>query len=69
MAETDEKITDATKEAERRDAKAMPGAGQVLTREEAEAADRNGGADPEVAEAYGEYLDTAKNVPGEGRLP
>lgn len=69
MAENDEKITDATKQAERRDAKVMPGADQILTKEEEEAADRKGTADPEAAEAYGEFLDTAKNVPGEGRIP
>ena len=69
MAENNEKITDATKESERRDAKALPGADQILTKEEAEAADRKGKADPEVAEAYEEYLETAKNAKGEGRLP
>ena len=69
MAENSEKITDATKDAERRDAKVMPGADQVLTKEEAEAADRKGKADPAAAEAYEEYLDTAKDVRGEGRIP
>jgi hypothetical protein len=69
MAEKNEKITDATKESERRDAKAMPGADQILTKEEAEAADRKGAADPEAAEAYEEYLDTAKDTRGEGRIP
>ena len=64
-----EKITDATKESEARDAKAMAGADQVLTKEEAEAADRKGKADPEAAEAYEEYLDKAKDAKGEGRIP
>ena len=63
------KISDATKEAEARDAKAMPGADQVLTKEEVEAADRKGKADPAVAEAYEEYLDKAKDAKGEGRIP
>jgi len=69
MAEKNEKITDATKEAERRDAHAEHGAPQVPTADEAAAADRKGKADPEAAEAYAEYLDTAKNQPGEGRIP
>ena len=64
-----EKITDATKEAERRDAQAAHGAPQVPTAEEAAAADRKGNADPEAAEAYEEYLDTAKDAKGEGRIP
>ncbi len=69
MAEKNEKITDATKDAERRDAKAAHGAPQVPTAAEAEAADRKGGADPEAAEAYDEYLDKAKDAKGEGRIP
>ena len=64
-----EKITDATKESEKRDAKAMPGADQILTKEEAEAADRVGGTSPEAKEAYEDYLDKAKDAKGEGRLP
>ncbi|HVM51663.1 MAG TPA: hypothetical protein VM262_00570 [Acidimicrobiales bacterium] len=69
MAEQSEKITDATKEAERRDAAAVAGAPQVPTAEEAEAADRKGGADPAAAKAYEEYLDDAKDQKGEGRIP
>lgn len=69
MADQNEKISDATKEAEKRDAKAVPGADQVLTKEEAEAADRKGKADPEAAEAYDDYLDKAKDAKGEGRIP
>ena len=69
MAEKNEKISDATKESERRDAKAAHGADQILTKEEVEAADRKGKADPEAAEAYEEYLDKAKDAKGEGRLP
>jgi hypothetical protein len=69
MAEKNEKITDATKESEKRDAKAMPGADQILTKEEAEAADRVGEASPEAKEAYEEYLDKAKDAKGEGRIP
>jgi len=69
MADKQEKITDATKEAEARDAKAEHGAPQVPTAAEAEAADRKGGADPEAAEAYEDYLDKAKDAKGEGRIP
>ena len=69
MAEKNEKITDATKEAERRDAQAEHGAPQVPTAEEAEAADRKGGADPAAKEAYEDYLETAKDQKGEGRIP
>jgi hypothetical protein len=69
MAEKNEKITDATKDAEARDAKAEHGAPQVPTAEESAAADRHGKADPKTAEAYEEYLDTAKDAKGEGRLP
>jgi hypothetical protein len=64
-----EKITDATKDAEQRDATAAHGAPQVPTADEAAAADRNGGADPEAKKSYEEYLDTAKDAKGEGRIP
>lgn len=64
-----EKITDATKDAEARDAKAMAGADQILTKEEAEAADRHGEVDPDAKEAYEDYLDKAKDAKGEGRIP
>jgi hypothetical protein len=69
MAEKNEKITDATKDAERRDAKAKAGAPQVPTADEAAAADRKAAADPKAAESYAEYLDDAKDVEGEGRIP
>lgn len=64
-----EKITDATKEAERKDAKAEHGAPQVPTAEESAAADRNGGASEQTKESYEEYLETAKDAKGEGRIP
>ena len=69
MAEQNEKITDATKDAERRDAKAEHGAPQVPTAEESAAADRHGTTDPKAKESYEEYLDTAKDAKGEGRIP
>ena len=69
MADKSEKISDATKDAEARDAKAKHGAPQVPTADEAAAADANGGASPETAEAYEDYLDKAKDAKGEGRIP
>jgi hypothetical protein len=62
-----ERISDATREAAERDAKAEHGAPQVPTEEE-EAAAPDRAADG-VGEAYGEYLDKAANQPGEGRIP
>jgi len=69
MAEKNEKITDATKEAEARDAKAAHGAPQRPTSEESAAADRTGAADPKAKKSYDEYLDKAKDTKGEGRIP
>ena len=69
MAEKSEKITDATKQAEARDAKADHGAPQTPTAEESAAADKHDKADPKAAESYAEYLDTAKDAKGEGRIP
>lgn len=67
MAE--ERITQATKDAEHADAKAEHGAPQVPTPEEAAAADSNGPTDPKVKETYEEYLETGAEVKGEGKLP
>lgn len=64
-----EKISQATKDADRADAKAEHGAPQVPTAAEAEAADRRGGASPETKEHYEDMLDKGANHPGEGRLP
>ena len=69
MAEKNEKISDATKDAEQRDAHAAHTAGDRPTPEESAAADKKGKADPEAAEAYEEYLYTAKDAKGEGRIP
>ena len=69
MAEKNEKITDATKQAEARDAKADHGAPQTPTAEESAAADRKGSADPKAKESYEDYLDKAKDAKGEGRIP
>jgi hypothetical protein len=63
-----EKVTQATKDAERADAHAEHGAPQTPTAEESEAAERND-VSPEARESYEEYLDKAKDQPGEGRIP
>lgn len=64
-----EKITDATKQAERRDAEAEHGAPQVPTAAEAAAADANGEVSDEVRESYEDYVEKAADLKGEGRLP
>ena len=66
MAE--ERITQATKDAEHADAKAEHGAPQVPTAAESQAADGNQ-VSPEAKEAYEGYLDQAKDAKGEGRIP
>ena len=68
MAEQNEKITDATKNAEARDAKAAHGAPQRPTPEESAAADRKGAADSKAKASYEEYLENAKDAKGEGRI-
>lgn len=68
MADKQEKITQATKDAERADAQAEHGAPQVPTADEAAAADQQS-VSPEAKESYEEYLDTAKDAKGEGRIP
>ena len=69
MADKNEKITDATKQAEARDAQASHDAPQTPTAEESAAADRHGTVDPKTGKAYEEYLETAKDAKGEGRIP
>jgi hypothetical protein len=69
MAEKNEKITDATKDSEQRDFHASHDAPERPTPEESAAADKKGKADPKAAQAYEEYLDTAKDAKGEGRIP
>ena len=69
MAEKNEKITDATKQAEAKDAQAGHGAPQTPTADESATADRKGSADPKAKESYEEYLDKAKDAKGEGRIP
>ena len=67
--ERQERITHATKEADRADAAAEHGAPQVPTAAESEAADRHGRVDPDVKEHYEDMLEQAADAKGEGRLP
>jgi len=69
MADKQERISDATREAGRRDADAAHGAPQVPTAAESEAAERRGKADPKTGEHYDEMLERGANQRGEGRLP
>jgi hypothetical protein len=64
-----EKLTDSTKQAEQRDAQAKHAAPQTPTADETGAADRHGTVDPKTGKTYEEYLDTAKDAKGEGRIP
>ena len=69
MADKQERISQATKDAGRRDAKAEHGAPQVPTAAETEAAERHGKASPDVGEHYDEMLERGARQKGEGRLP
>ena len=62
---TGERVTDATRQAEARDAEAPHG-----TRSGPDAGARRGGtADPRTKKAYDAYLDAAADQRGEGRIP
>lgn len=63
-----EKITQATKDSERREAHAEHGAPQTPTAEEAAAAEKNTVSD-ETREHYKEMTEKGANAEGEGRLP
>ena len=65
--ERTEKLSDATHEADRRDAQAEHGAPEVPTPEEEAAADSNTVSD-ETRENYQEYVEKAANLKGEGRI-
>lgn len=69
MADKQERISKATKEAEHRDAQAEAGAPQVPTAAEEEAAIRHPMADESTKEHYEEMLERGANQRGEGRLP
>lgn len=64
-----ERITDATKDADRADARAEHGAPQEPTAAESAAADGNGPASETTREHYEDMLEKGANHPGEGRLP
>jgi hypothetical protein len=67
--ERQERISQATKDADRAAAGTEHGAPQVPTVAESEAADRNGPASPETREHYEEMLEKGANAKGEGRVP
>jgi hypothetical protein len=69
MAEKQERITDATKESDRKSAAMEHAAPEVPTAAENAAAERKGKADPGVAEHYEEMVERGANQQGEGRLP
>jgi hypothetical protein len=69
MADRHERISDATKDADRRAAETAHDAPQEPTAAEADAAERVGGPDPETAEHYEEMLERGAHQRGEGRLP
>lgn len=64
-----ERISQATKDAEHIDAKTKAGAPQVPTAEEAKAADSNGPASAETVKNYEEMVEKGANAKGEGQLP
>ena len=66
---TDDRVSEATRAEEEKEERVSHDAGRGPTPDEEAAADRAGPASEEVAESYSEYLDTAKDVPGEGRIP
>jgi hypothetical protein len=62
------RVSDATRQAEKREATKPADAGPMPTREEAEAAERNT-VDPDVAQAEHEATARGAQVKGEGRIP
>ena len=69
MADKQERITDATKDADRKAAHAEHGAPEVPTAAEMDAAGQHPQASPETAEHYEEMTEKGANHKGEGRLP
>ena len=69
MADKDKRVSDATKEADRKAMNAEHGAPQVPTAAEAEAADRHGKVKPGTSEHYDEMAERGAKQKGEGRLP
>ena len=69
MGEQQQKVSDATKEADRKAMNAEHGAPEVPTAAEMEAAERAGKPSPGVAEHYEEMTEKGANQKGEGRVP
>ena len=63
-----QRVSDATKETERREANAEHGAPEVPTAAEAAAAEKNT-VSPETREHYQEMTEKGANQQGEGRVP
>ena len=62
------RVSDATRQAERKEAQMPADAGPEPTAEEAAAAERND-VDPKVAASEKAFVEQAADVKGEGRLP
>jgi hypothetical protein len=69
MADKHERISDATKDADRKAMNAEHGAPQMPTAAESEAADRHGKASPDTSKHYDEMTERGANQKGEGRVP
>jgi hypothetical protein len=69
MADKQARISDATKDADRKAMNAEHGAPEVPTAAESEAAERHGKASPETSEHYKDMTERGANQKGEGRLP
>jgi hypothetical protein len=69
MADKQQRISDATKDADRKAMKAEHGAPEVPTAAEKEAAERHPKAAPDTSEHYKEMTERGANQKGEGRLP
>ena len=69
MSDQQQKVSDATREEDRKDAQAAHDAGPGPTGEEEAAAEAAGSADPNVAKSASEQYERGANNPGEGRLP
>jgi len=64
----DANVSDATRQAEERDAAKGRDPGRMPTPEEAQAADSQGPVDPEVARNEREQYERGANVKGEGQI-
>lgn len=68
MSEQVRSLDPETKKAEQADAEAEPHADRPPTADEERAAERAGGADPEVADHFEEMMEKGAEHPGEGRV-